>query len=359
LAKTLNFNYHIDPSKLLSDKVFILRKSEWTHEYDSRCAQNLYPGWRHYQEKTTNRVLVKYLTEFDTDVEKIIRGIEQGALADKEKVMVAIAKEREFKKFDARCFAKMTFNMRLYQTATESNIAESIFPLIKYQSMTMDEVTLLKTISQMCETQMFNRNNRFVFITVDFSKWCSPQTWASLTRVFQEFDNLFGLDRVFSYTQLFPIESLLLYQSKFHPPGQDHNGLPYESSTSTHLNNKWLEGLRQKGWTLVTLCLILHVAMTEETTTTLLGQGDNQVIVLKIPPDDVLRRTGQSVSEYIKGFLDHLKAMSTRMGMIIKPEETWSSTCLVEYSKKYHLRGTQVSCGFKRASKYLQKLMTI
>jgi hypothetical protein len=217
--------------------------------------------------------------------------------------------------------------------------------------MTMDEVTLLKTISQMCESQMVNRRNRYVFITVDFSKWCSTQTWASVTRVFKEFDNLFGLDRVFTYTQLFPIESLLLYQSRYHPPNQDQSGLPLESSTSTHRNNKWLEGLRQKGWTLVTLCMILYVAMAEETTATLLGQGDNQVIVLKIPSSDVLQRRGQTVQEYVKGFLDHLTVMSLRMGMIIKPEETWTSTCLFEYSKKYHIRGTQVSCGLKRASR--------
>jgi hypothetical protein len=119
------------------------------------------------------------------------------------------------------------------------------------------------------------------------------------------------------------MESLLMYQSRFHPPGQDVNGLPFESFTSTHLNNKWLEGQRQKGWTPVTLCMTLNVALAEKTTAPLLGQGDNQVIILKILSDDILQRRGQSVSQYIQGFFDHLQAMSLRMGIITKPEVSY------------------------------------
>lgn len=45
--------------------------------------------------------------------------------------MVAVAKERELKRKKARFYGKMCFEMRLYQTATEKNIASHIFTYIK------------------------------------------------------------------------------------------------------------------------------------------------------------------------------------------------------------------------------------
>lgn len=60
--------------------------------------------------------------------------------------MIAVAKEREFKFIDTRFYGKMYFEMRLYQTATEKNIAHHIFKYIKHQSMTMSEEQLTRTI---------------------------------------------------------------------------------------------------------------------------------------------------------------------------------------------------------------------
>lgn len=58
---------------------------------------------------------------------------------------MAVIKEREFKRRDARFFAKLGFEMRLYQVATEANIADTIFRYIKQQFMTMLEPKLLRT----------------------------------------------------------------------------------------------------------------------------------------------------------------------------------------------------------------------
>lgn len=63
--------------------------------------------------------------------------------------MVAVAKERELRSDDARFYGKMCFEMRLYQTVTEKNIADHIFPYVKHQEMTMNEEQLTHTILRM------------------------------------------------------------------------------------------------------------------------------------------------------------------------------------------------------------------
>lgn len=49
-----------------------------------------------------------------------------------------------------------------------------------------------------------------------------------------------------------------------------------------HTNLKGgFEGLRQKGWTIFTICAIFLHAFRNNYNITVLGQGDNQVVVLK------------------------------------------------------------------------------
>lgn len=60
--------------------------------------------------------------------------------------MVAIAKERGF---DARFYGKMTFEMKLFQTATENDMVDSTFRFAKHQSLTMNEEQLIRTIQRM------------------------------------------------------------------------------------------------------------------------------------------------------------------------------------------------------------------
>ena len=60
--------------------------------------------------------------------------------------LTAVFKEKEPKITKARGYFKLTIPMRLFQVATEKNIADSLFPYVKHQSMTMDEQTLVNTL---------------------------------------------------------------------------------------------------------------------------------------------------------------------------------------------------------------------
>lgn len=50
----------------------------------------------------------------------------------------------------------------------------------------------------------------------------------------------------------------------------------------------WMEGQRQKGWTLATIIMLLLVARENNTQGSLLGQGDNQMAIIKVPSGEEL-----------------------------------------------------------------------
>ncbi|KYM99425.1 hypothetical protein ALC62_09772 [Cyphomyrmex costatus] len=77
----------------------------------------------------------------------------------------------------------MCFEMRLYQTATEKNIADHTFKYIKNQSMTMSEEQLIRTILRMNIPVIQMEGETYVFITLDFSSWCTSN---SMSRPLQD-----------------------------------------------------------------------------------------------------------------------------------------------------------------------------
>lgn len=199
-----------------------------------------------------------------------------------------MTKEREHKRTNARFYTKMTPEMRLYQIATEGNIAEVIFHYIKKQSMTMGEEQLLRTITRMTSPHTDPTKARYKFIVIDFSSWCTDFRWEFSQALFRDLDDLFGFDQVYQYTHWFHLPSTLMFQDRFGPPQQAYSGDPVSGKRC--VPEAWQEGLRQKGWTLITIMLIAMATETCGTTASLLGQGDNHVVLLKIPPIDILIR---------------------------------------------------------------------
>ncbi|CAG5001741.1 unnamed protein product [Parnassius apollo] len=200
--------------------------------------------------------------------------------------MVAVPKEREFKENDPRCFGKMSPEMRAYQVVTEANIADTIFTYVKHQSMTLTEEQLTKTLIRMsCP----GGDHDYINIVIDFSSWCTHFRAELVEPLFRSLDQLFGFQNVYEFTPTFPLISKLLFQDRYATPNQAGDGEPIEGPRCVHGPEAWLEGLRQKGWTLATILIILLAAHRCDTTASLLGQGDNQVIVLRIPSQRYLQ----------------------------------------------------------------------
>lgn len=348
LLKCFEFNYHIDAIDIISDKAIIPRLPEWIHEYDTKAFRTLHGHFPRGPSPTTKSVVMHYLTSEIFDCKEILTLIDSGIIPSDWRVMVAVPKEREFKEKDARCFGKMTPEMRAYQVVTEKNIADIIFRYIKHQSMTLSEEQLTKTLNRMsCPGE----GHDYVNIIIDFSSWCTHFRAELLEPLFSSLDSLFGLKNVYRFTHTFPLISTLLFQDRYAPPSQGCDDLPCEWPRCVRGPEAWLEGLRQKGWTLATILIILRAAHMCDTTASLLGQGDNQVIVLRIPSSKYLQDRRLSPDQYTQQFLRVLENICEQSGIVIKVPESWKSRRLLEYGRRYFVDGVQVSCALKKVSR--------
>ncbi len=187
---------------------------------------------------------------------------------------------------------------------------------------------------------------------IDFSSWCSNFRYKLATPVFHELDNIFGLKQVFVYTHVIPMECVQIFQDRYSPPHQNpQTKSPSAGPRCKHAIEAWLEELQQKGWTLLTTLMILDTAYVIPAVASLLGQGDNQVVCLRIPKGKELEKLNLSRQQYIKRFLNSLIANAEECGMEIKKEETCVSSDLFEYARHYNYKGSQVSCAIKRITR--------
>ena len=117
---------------------------------------------------------------------------------------------------------------------------------------------------------------------------------------------------------------------------------PYRSGCARFARSRWSENSMMCVYSKYSCgrpCL--HVAQDLRTVASLIGQGDNQVILLKLP----------TTTELANLFTKTLRIEAERLGMELKEEETWSSTVLFEYNKKCYLYGLEVCSALKNASK--------
>lgn len=185
---------------------------------------------------------------------------------------------------------------------------------------------------------------------IDFSSWCTNFGWEFSQEIFKDLDDLFGFNMVYQYIHLFHLSSILIFQDRFGPPPQSGHADPVPGKKCIYGPEAWQESLRQKSWKLITIMLIQLAAEICTTTASLLGQGDNQVLLLKIPPAKVLSNKMQTEEEYINNFVNVLTTLADQAGIPIKPL-TWRSRHLFEYSRRYHFKGAQVSCALKKMSR--------
>lgn len=236
---------------------------------------------------------MQYLGREEVNVHEIINTVSRKEVPREWKVTVAVAKEREMKKRKARFFGKLVLEMRLFQVATENNI-KHVFKFIPHQNMTKSEDDLFKHLLKISETSS-TEDGGAVFISMDFSSWCTSFRYEGVTPLFEELDRLLGVGNVLAYTQLFPLESILLFQDRFHPPRQGQDGLPENGPRCVYGPEAWME--------------------------------------------------------YVEWFQETLLDLCTKAGITLKLEETWVSSSLLEYGREFFFKGAQVCSALKRVSR--------
>ncbi|APG78764.1 RNA-dependent RNA polymerase [Wenzhou tapeworm virus 1] len=349
LKSCLAFDHHPDLSELISDTSINPGLSHWHYEScPDWMHKALYGRWPVHRipRMRKNRPILVYMKEPDITLDAVLQVIEEQRVPEEWKVITLVAKERELKE-KARFFAKNTYEIRLWQVATEKAIAQ-ILEYLPYQSMTMGNDALQHRLIRMSRGLTGEKLKAAVMI-LDFSGWNLRFRHNTIGALLREIDHIYGFENVFSYTHLHPMRSTVFIKDPGYPIEEDPlTGHPLPGPRCYRGQESYFEGLRQKGWTLYTLCLILSMSHAYNYRIEVLGQGDNQAIIIHIPEN---KQSLPMAQAYVAEFKSKLANICAQAQIPIKPEETWCSSILFEYGRTSYYKGGQVPSALKKASR--------
>ncbi|AJG39155.1 RNA-dependent RNA polymerase [Wuhan Ant Virus] len=284
-------------------------------------------------------VLVQWLQSALHDPVEFLKTVDLYGFTHLEKTLGVKEKEREGK-IEARLFGLMTLIKRMYIVLTEALLAEYLIKYFPEITMIDDELSLDKKRLMFNDPSLYNRS---VFTSLDFSKWNSNMREAETHGIFQAFDQLFGFTNCFQRThEMFKDSYIYLLNGSYLPTYRGGHFISDLGSWYGHLGG--IEGLRQKGWTLWTISLILLAAENYPIRLKLMGQGDNQIL-REIFPQEL---TPDRQLELHFQFLQQLNLILEHIGPPLKMEETWTSREFFVYGKYLMYKGAALPMYAKR-----------
>nr|WPV62759.1 MAG: RNA-dependent RNA polymerase [Wufeng shrew rhabdovirus 3] len=344
LNKTMDIDTKFNLSTILADKAVSPNKSHVIACYKSGRTPSF----------LSRRVIMAWLQSNYTDAEEFLQNIDINGFQDDDLIIGVCPKEREMK-IDPRLFAVMSLKLRLYFVLTESLLAEYVLPLFPQITMIDDVLKLSKKIYNATKEMSGKTDNEAVIITnIDFEKWNSNMRGELANTLFVELDKIFGLNNIYARTHdIFEKSTIYLTDGTLHIDTSDNDLLDGPGVWHNHLGG--FEGLRQKGWTLLTVVILEYIAQNYPINHTILGQGDNQVIICKIRSRFNRQENPELFREDVKNihnsFLEELCAFLESLGLPLKLRETWISSVLFMYGKEMYYKGMPLSMSQKRLAR--------
>lgn len=241
-------------------------------------------------------------------------------------------KERELK-LVGRAFSILHPNTRHMASVGERNIKERILPYFDQQSMTQTGVELKQTLSSILE-HLGPDNNTWVGMILDLFQWnytFRPELQVPFAACL---DEIFGGSHYVLLQNLFR-DAILVSSDRYCPPGLTDKFAGWTGHAGGN------QGIFQKFWTLITLVGIKKVLLDHGLEHRMTGAGDNQVIVVNT-------KGTKDPERVIKSLKQRLSDMFNSIGLELKPEETWYSSKLFNYQRRYYYKGSPVSNGLKQ-----------
>ncbi|UUC10122.1 RNA-dependent RNA polymerase [Soybean blotchy mosaic virus] len=268
-------------------------------------------------------------------------------------------KEREVNPV-ARMFSLMTLMMRAYFVITEEMLSKHVLKHFPNISMTLPLLDLTKKLNLFTRRQQSQKpGGRTFCINMDFEKWNLNFRKEVTFHVFDSLGRLFGLTHLYNRTyDIFRNSLLYLSDGSYMPKFDDQFnwvGNRPENCIQGHLGGN--EGLRQKAWTIATSLMIDIVCEEEKVDYKLMGQGDNQVLLVTIYSEKA-RLLGDShqiskdeIKRKLNNFLTKLYQKSKAIGLPIKPLETWVSDTFFAYGKLPVFKGVVGAQSLKKLAR--------
>nr|DAZ90863.1 TPA_asm: polyprotein [Vincetoxicum virus 1] len=290
---------------------------------------------------TNRRGLIRWMEGESVRCKGLLDKINNLGLDEDSLIIGMYEKEREIK-VKARMFSLMSEEMRMYFVLTEELIANHLIPY--FPEITMKD-PLHVQIRKIWAAGGKGQDELNPNINIDFEKWNLNMREEFTEKIFNTMDNLFGYDRLISRTHEIFRNSYIYSCSGKYLPKTSGGSLLTDPPMAYIGHLGGFEGLRQKGWTLATVCLLAYLADQMNIEMCLLGQGDNQILKLYMPTrhwgnlnytyDARVRQARKITDEYV-----HNMQMSfADAGLPIKVRETWVSSRLFMYGKTMYLDG--------------------
>nr|UYL95634.1 MAG: RNA-dependent RNA polymerase [Tongren Rhabd tick virus 3] len=326
----------IDPAVLLADKSHSPNRSEvinWIRDHPNLPipSKKVLKTALHTPQRNTK----EYLTQINDE------GLPRDSL-----VIGLKGKEREIKK-NGRFFALMSWDLREYFVSTEYLIKTFFVPLFQGLTISDDLKSVTKKILNCTLGQGLSGYTSVTFANhLDYEKWNNHQRKEATDPVFRVMGQFLGLPELFTRTHEFFQKSLIYYGER--PDLMEVRGdrvVPKgDYMVVWEGQDGGLEGLRQKGWSVLNLLVILREALVRNTKVQTLAQGDNQVICTqyKLPdglPDHYLDFELEQIFANNAAIMAAIHKGTAKLGLIINQKETLVSSDYLTYGKVPVFRG--------------------
>ena len=338
----------VDLSILYSDKSHSMQRQE-VIDYIRRGDKRHIP---------TRKVLTTLINTPATDWPTFLQKVNDTGLDHDDLVMGLKGKERELK-IVGRFFALMSWKMREYFVITEYLIKTHFVPLFQGLTMADDLTELTKKMLDTSYGQgLLNYESICISNHFDYEKWNNHQRLESTGPIFTVMGQFLGYPKLIYRTHEFFQKCLVYYNERPDLMGTD-NTVVWNTSPATVVwegQKGGIDGLRQKGWSILNLLVIQRESKIRNTTVHTLAQGDNQVICTQYKLPNVsneleLEKTLKNMVHNNSIIISSITEGTTKLGLIVNEDETLQSADLLVYGKVPIFRGNIMGLDNKRYSR--------
>ncbi|DBA37103.1 TPA_asm: L [Pelargonium alphacytorhabdovirus 1] len=308
------------------------------------------------------RGVKRWLEDTTLKPKEFLRDINDGKFDDDHKIIGLAAKERELNPVP-RMFSLMSHQMRVFVVVTEQMLSDHILKMFPQITMTDTLLDLTKKMYATVKGQSsrIKRRNksgswvsRVICMSLDFEKWNGHMRKEMTSGVFSAIGRLFGLPDLFNATYDIFESSYYYLADGSYLPRVERGELQCDEPFSFTGHKGGMEGLRQKGWTIYTVCCLEVILSKYDCTYKIMGMGDNQVLQITVYSKKVTFQ-GTATEEglddmrrIIEAIFSDLVSSFTDAGLPLKPLETWMSEDLYLYGKVPLWKGVPLSMDIKK-----------
>ncbi|AID53192.1 large protein [Dolphin rhabdovirus] len=348
LSKIYEIPDLIDPSVIYSDKSHSMNRSEIIQHILEHPLKPI----------PTRKVLRTLLEKPATDWPSFLKRIDEEGLNEEALVIGLKGKERELKQA-GRFFSLMSWELREYFVITEYLIKHHFVPLFKGLTMADDMTEVIKKMLERSQGQgELDYQHVSIANHIDYEKWNNHQRKESNGPVFRVMGQFLGYPSLIERTHEFFEKSLVYYNGRPDLMKVENGVVLNKTDNLVCWNGQagGLEGLRQKGWSILNLLVIRRESKIRNTRVQTLAQGDNQVICTqyRLQPtrnEDELIYALNQIKDNNAVIMSAIETGVNKLGLIINNDETIQSADFLTYGKVPIFRGNIRGLETKRWSR--------